>query len=174
VAPPPAPSNPPTAAPPLRYAGLVSRLAALVLDVGLLTVAGLAVTVLPGLAWDQVLDRSPGWLTAGSALVAALLPWVYFTTSWWLAGETVGDLVLGLVVCQRDGSRLTLLQAAARALVGLILAPVWLVGLFAILWDRQRRAWHDRLFRTVVCYSPSAHTAGRTAAAGVRTPRLQR
>jgi uncharacterized RDD family membrane protein YckC len=157
---------PPTA-PPLRYAGLVSRLAALTLDVGLLTVAALAVSVLPGLAWDQVVGRSPGWLTTGSAMVAALLPWAYFTVGWWLNGETVGALVLGLVVRRRDGGSLSFPQAALRGLVGLLIPPVWLVGMLAVLWDAERRAWHDRLFRTVVCYAPSARTA---AAAATRRP----
>ena len=156
------PATPPLH-PPSRYAGLVSRLAALVVDVGLLTVAGLAISVLPSLAWDQVVGDSPGWLAAGSAVVAGLLPLAYFAGSWWLAGETVGDMLLGLVVRHREGHELSLLQAILRAFFGLLLAPLWLVGLLAVLWDERRRAWHDSLFRTVVCYAPS-HGSARTAA----------
>jgi len=164
--PPPTPATPPPTPPtalPQRHAGLVSRLAALVVDVGLLTVGGLAISVLPSLAWDQVIGDSPGWLAAGSAIASALLPWAYFTASWALAGETVGDLLLGLVVRRRDGQRLSLVHAGLQAFVGLLFAPVWLIGMLAVLWDDQRRAWHDRLFRTVVNYSPSARRNGQTA-----------
>ncbi|MGE5827026.1 MAG: RDD family protein [Micromonosporaceae bacterium] len=146
---------------PVPYAGLVSRLAALSLDVVVLTVAGLATSSLPGLAWEQVLGEPPGWLTAGAGLVAAALPVTYFTLAWWLTGQTVGDLLLGLVVRHRDGGRTSLPQAFLRAFFGLLIAPIWLVGLIGVLRDERRRAWHDRLFRTVVPYAPTS--AARTA-----------
>ena len=84
--------------------------------------------------------------------MAALLPWAYFTTCWWLSGQTAGDLLLGIVVRHRDDQGVSLLQAAIRAAFGLAVAPLWLVGLIAVLSDERRRAWHDRVFRTVVRY----------------------
>jgi uncharacterized RDD family membrane protein YckC len=134
-------------------AGLVSRLTALAVDVALLTVAGLAVTTLPSLAWQQLTDRSPGWLAALSGALGAALPTVYFATCWWLTGRTAGGLLVGTVVQRPDGSGLSPLRALARAFLGLVLAPVWLVGLVGVLTDPQRRAWHDRVFGTVVRYS---------------------
>lgn len=134
-------------------------MSALILDVGLLTMAGLAISVLPSLAWEQVVGGSPGWLAAGSAIVAGLLPVLYFTFSWFATGQTLGDLLLGVVVRHRDGTPVSLPQAALRAFVGLLLPPLWLIGMLAVLWDKRRRAWHDRLFRTVVCYVPSTRRA---------------
>lgn len=142
------------------YAGLVSRLTTLILDTALLVVATLAVGVLPGLAWNQIFVRTaPGWLTVAATAIAALLPWAYFTGCWWFTGQTVGDLLIGVVVRRRDGHAVSLPQAAARALFGLLLAPLWIVGLLAVLWDDRRRAWHDRVFRTVVPYTVATHTA---------------
>jgi uncharacterized RDD family membrane protein YckC len=142
------------------YAGLVSRLGALILDAALLMVATLAVGVLPGLAWNQIFVRSaPGWLTIGAVVIAGLLPWAYFTGCWWFTGQTVGDLLVGVVVRHRDGHTVSLPQAGARALFGLLLAPVWIVGMLAVLWDNRRRAWHDRVFRTVVPYAVAARAA---------------
>jgi uncharacterized RDD family membrane protein YckC len=146
------------------YAGLVSRLTALVLDVALLTVAGLAISSLPGLAWEQVVGQPPGWLTASAGLVAAALPVTYFTLAWWLTGQTVGDGLLGLVVQRRTGGRVSFPQAFLRAFVGLLIVPVWLLGLVGVLRDEHRRAWHDRLFRTVVCYAPSGPNGRDTRA----------
>lgn len=136
------------------YAGLVSRLAALMTDVAVVTLAALAISTLPSLAWEQVFLRAvPGWLTVGSAVAAALLPAVYFATCWWLTGQTIGGLLFGVAVQHRDGHALSFVQAAARAIVGLLLAPLWMVGMLGALRDDRRRAWHDRLFRTVVRYA---------------------
>jgi uncharacterized RDD family membrane protein YckC len=136
------------------YAGLVSRLAALSIDVVVVTVASTVVRTAPPVMWEGVLGGSaPGWLTVGSAALASLFPWLYFTLCWWLTGQTVGDIALGVIVCRQDGARVSLIQAGLRALIGLALAPLWIVGLLAILWEPRRRAWHDRVFRTVVRYS---------------------
>lgn len=137
------------------YAGLISRVAALAVDVLVLTLASLAVTTLPAVAWQQIIGRLPDWLAVLSTFLGAVLPWVYFTACWWLGGHTVGGLIIGTVVRRTNGCELSLFQAATRALLGLVLAPLWLIGLLGILLDKRRRAWHDRIFRTVVCYSRS-------------------
>jgi uncharacterized RDD family membrane protein YckC len=135
------------------YAGLVSRLAALALDGLAITVAVLAVSSLPVVTWESVSPRgAPEWLAGLCTVIAWLTPWAYFTVLWWLGGQTVGDFVLGVVVEHRDGHRMSLLHSAVRAAVGLALAPIWLIGLLAVLWDRRRRAWHDVLLRTDVRY----------------------
>jgi uncharacterized RDD family membrane protein YckC len=135
---------------------VVSRLAALAIDVALLSAVVFAVRVLPVAAWNEVLNQpEPAWLDRGVTFLAAFVPWLYFTSSWWLANQTVGDMVLGLVVLRRDGGELSLLHAAIRAGIGLLLAPLWIVGLLPILWDDERRAWHDKVMRTVVRYAPT-------------------
>jgi uncharacterized RDD family membrane protein YckC len=136
--------------PAYAYAGLASRLMALAVDVALLTIAGLFISVLPGLAWSQVVGDPPGWFTATCAIVASALPWAYFTVAWWLGGQTAGGLVVGTRVARTDGERPLLVQAALRAFVGLLLVPLWLIGLARVLFDPRRRAWHDVVFRTVV------------------------
>jgi uncharacterized RDD family membrane protein YckC len=132
------------------YAGLASRVTALAVDAALLTVVGLSISVLPGLAWNEVIGTSPGWLGVASGIVAGLLPWLYFTFCWWSSGQTAGDLLIGIGVERASGRRVSVLQAALRAAIGLAFAPVWLVGFVGILVDRRRRAWHDVVFRTVV------------------------
>jgi uncharacterized RDD family membrane protein YckC len=132
------------------YAGLASRLVALTVDVALLTVAGLLVSLLPPLAWSQVVGDPPGWFTATCAVIAAALPWAYFTAAWWFGGQTAGGLLVGIRVARTNGQRPRLLQAALRAFIGLLLVPLWLIGLVWVLWDPRRRAWHDIVFRTVV------------------------
>jgi uncharacterized RDD family membrane protein YckC len=142
------------------YAGLVSRLTALVIDIVVVCLVVAAVRLLPPLAWQQLFQRpAPGWLTVTCAVIAGLLPWLYFTVSWWLAGQTLGDLALGIQVVRGDGRGLSLPHAAIRAAIGLLFAPLWMIGMVLVLWDGRRRAGHDYLLRTVVRYSPRAHPA---------------
>jgi len=157
-----------------RHAGLVSRLSALAVDVVILTVVGLAVSTLPSLAWEQLTGVAPRWVNGVSVVVAAVLPFLYFTLSWATTGQTPGDILLGLVVRERDGGRVGLLRAGLRAFGGLLLPPVWLVGMLAVLWNPERRAWHDRLFGTIVCYVPPRRPGTVGSAGSVRSQRTDR
>jgi uncharacterized RDD family membrane protein YckC len=86
------------------YAGVVSRMSALIIDLGLLTVAILAVRLLPEALWTELIARPvPGWLTASATIAATLLPWAYFTVSWWLTGQTIGNILIGVAVLRTDG-----------------------------------------------------------------------
>lgn len=123
---------------------------ALVVDLIVVTTVSLSVATLPVLALQQVTGQVPGWFEVGMAVAAGLLPWLYFTISWWVTGQTAGGLLVGMMVQRPDGGHVHLVQAALRAAIGLVLWPVWLVGMLAILWEPRRRAWHDKLCHTVV------------------------
>jgi uncharacterized RDD family membrane protein YckC len=144
------PDPPATRTPTSPYAGFASRSAALAIDASFLTVAGLCISVLPGLAWNEVLGHSPHWLGTLSGIVAAVLPWLYFTFCWSFNGQTVGGLLIGIAVERSDGRTIGVFRAALRSAIGLLLAPLWMLGYLGILVDRDRRAWHDVVFRTVV------------------------
>ena len=142
------------AAPDHHYAGLVSRISALGVDLIVVAAASGAVRVLPEVVWKTVTNLPvPHWLSVAFGLAAALLPFLYFTLFWWLPGQTVGQMLMGIAVRRNNGHEdPTLTQAALRSAFGLALFPLWMVGLLAILWDEKRRAWHDKVFRTVVPY----------------------
>jgi uncharacterized RDD family membrane protein YckC len=143
------------------YAGLVSRVLALGVDVVALTLGSLIVGGLPVLAWERVVNTSaPQWLQAATYVAAAILPWAYLTAFWWLTGQTLGDIVTGIQVQRIDGGDVSFWHAAIRAAGCLVLVPVWLVGMLAVLWDRRRMAWHDHVFRTTVRYINAAPQPG--------------
>jgi uncharacterized RDD family membrane protein YckC len=137
---------------PSAYAGLVSRLAALAIDVLVLTVAEVLGTVLVLAGWRTVLGPPPTAVHALVAAASAIAPTAYFTVGWWVAGRSLGQLLLGIRVTDDQGRPLRLPRALARAVIGLALVPVWLVGMVGVLVDGRRRAWHDRLLRTTVRY----------------------
>lgn len=132
------------------YAGIVTRLAALIVDAVLLAVTIPVVASGPASLWESLEGSAPGWVKTLSQIGAAVLPVLYFTLCWWGTGQTLGGLLLGTVVRRPDGKHITLARAFLRAFLGLLIPVVWLIGLVNILWDGRRRAFHDRIFGTVV------------------------
>lgn len=138
------------------YAGLVTRLGALTVDGVVLAIAVSLVINVPQSIWSSLEGESPGWIDVVAQAVAAALPPFYFALFWWGTGQTLGGLLFGTVVRAGDGAHLSLLRAGVRAFVGLLLPVVWLIGLVTVLWDGRRRAFHDRVFGTVVRYKGRA------------------
>jgi uncharacterized RDD family membrane protein YckC len=139
----------PVAQPP-EYAGLASRLAALAVDVLVLTVVEVLGTVVVLAGWKTLVGPLPTALTTVVGAAWAVAPAAYFTVAWWVAGRSLGQLLLGIRVTDTKGRPLRLPRALARAVVGLALAPVWLAGMVAVLIDTRRRALHDMVLRTTV------------------------
>lgn len=136
------------------YAGLVSRFVALVLDGFVVAMLVLAVASLPEVTWASLSPHTvPHWLSGATSMLASVVAPLYFAALWAMSGQTLGDLATGITVEHRDGGRITYPHALLRAVVGLLLAPIWVVGMLAVLVDRRRRAWHDRLLRTDVRYA---------------------
>jgi uncharacterized RDD family membrane protein YckC len=137
---------------PSEYAGLASRLAALTVDVLILTVANVLGVVLALAGWKIILGSLPTALTALVVAASAVTPAIYFTVAWWVSGRSLGQVLLGIRVTDGKGRPLRLPRALARAVVGLTLAPIWLAGMVGVLGDARRRAWHDRVLGTTVRY----------------------
>ena len=132
------------------YAGLVTRMAALVVDAIVLTLVVPVMADGPPSMWAAITGQAPGWLKSLSQIGAALLPVLYFGLLWWGTGQTLGGVVFGTVVRRPDGDQLGPVRSLLRAVAGLLLPVVWLIGMLFVLWDPRRRALHDRLFGTVV------------------------
>lgn len=135
------------------YAGIVSRISAIAVDAVVLAVAVSAVAAGFPAVWEQVIGSPPRWVTDGARWVGVLLPLFYFAVCWAASGRTLGGLLMGTRVQRIDGRRIGFTRALLRALIGLLFAPVWLVGLVAILWTERRQALHDKLFATVVRFT---------------------
>jgi uncharacterized RDD family membrane protein YckC len=136
------------------YAGLVSRFGGLVVDTMLAALAvGIIGRGIPE-AWKLVAGALPAWLSATFRYVAAVAPAVYFAACWRMTGETLGAWIFGTQVTHRDGRSLRVVRAVLRSVLGLLFAPLWLVGMVTILFDTRRRSLLDMAFGTVVRYVP--------------------
>ena len=139
--------SPPAAS--VTLAGLPRRLAAIVYDSLLLLGVLIGATALAlGLA-VAVLGSEPVRLynpLAGNPFFQTylLLVCFFFYGGFWThGGQTLGMQVWGLRIQNADGSAITLWQALLRFVVAI---GSWLfcgLGFLWVLWDKDKRSWHD-------------------------------
>ncbi len=146
-------------------AGLPRRLAAMFYD-GLLLVAILMIAtalLLPLTGGEAITQADHPWLEFAYRLVIAGLVVLFFGTFWTRRGQTLGMASWRLRVEREDGSLLTWSDTVKRLAAALL---SWLplgLGYIWILFDREGRAWHDRLTRTRVVLLPK-RVSGRDSA----------
>lgn len=135
------------------YVGLVARTIAFVLDALIINGIAAMVTAGLGIALSVLVSDpslSPPGVAAGAAAFA-LWSASYFVVGWSFGGQTIGDAVMGIrVVGSRTGRPLRPCRALARFVALSLGAIPFLAGLWILLWDQRRRAFHDRVARSVV------------------------
>jgi uncharacterized RDD family membrane protein YckC len=101
-------------------------------------------------------DRSISWSNAAPLMTFLTFAWMGLTTAYFVVfhgmeGKTIGKWLLGLRVVGAGQAALTYRQALLRwvgtvgfGIVSLGLSFLW------ILWQREKRGWHDFLARTWV------------------------
>lgn len=140
----------PVATPP----GLPRRLAAIAYDglllVGLWMVAGLPFVLL-ATRQDFLAPATMRLLFQGYLLLIGFLFYGWF---WTHGGQTLGMRAWRLRLVRADGGPITWRIAALRFGSALLaLAPLGL-GLWWVLFDKDKRAWHDRLSGTRLMVTP--------------------
>jgi uncharacterized RDD family membrane protein YckC len=143
-----------------RRAGLVSRILANLLDLGVVFTAVIATYV--GWAGIKLLWQgssftrpTPGF--AAALLFSEVLTILYFTAAWTTSGRTVGNRVMGLRVVGRSDRPLSVGMALGRAVL-CVLVP------FGLLWagvSRENRSVQDLILRTSVIYDWAPRTRER-------------
>ena len=141
-------------------AGLLRRLGAMLYD-GLLLLAVLMVATalfLPLTGGEAVDPGAHPMLELAYRLMLLLLVVGFYGLFWTRRGQTLGMASWRLRVEREDGALLgwgDTLRRLGWALVSLL--PLGL-GFVWILFDPERRAWHDRLSRTRVVVLPKGST----------------
>jgi uncharacterized RDD family membrane protein YckC len=143
----------------VRWGGFFRRTGACLIDLvviillfalmGLMTYIGYKV----GLAAH---DRLISWSNAGPLMTYLSFAWVGLTTAYFvifhgMEGQTIGKWLLGLRVVGEGQARLTHRRALLRwiGVVGFGFVSFGLSFLW-ILWQREKRGWHDFLAHTWV------------------------
>jgi uncharacterized RDD family membrane protein YckC len=143
------------------YAGAVSRLVAIVVDVFvawavfLLVIGAIQATL--SLFWSHPPTLFHHGLVTG--LVA--LGWIglYFSFQWSLGGRTLGMAFAGVRVVADSGERIGRPEALTRILVLPVSILALGLGLLGLELRADRRGWHDLAARTSVVYDWDARAA---------------
>ncbi len=123
------------------HAAFLDRLAAFVLDVILVAIAG-------QMLWP--LQRAVG--RGADGLFLFLL--AYHIVFWTWKGTTVGGIICQLRLVRVDGAPLRFVDALVRGLSSIFSLAVLGIGGLWILRDPERQAWHDRIAGTYVVKVP--------------------
>jgi uncharacterized RDD family membrane protein YckC len=134
-------------------AGLIRRFAAMFYDLLLCIALAMVVTLIyqQGLlrmiyGSEQLMAISKAGALDGDPLVPTLVFFSlfgFFAKFWTHNGQTLGMQVWGLRIQNSDGTAISLWQALLRFLVAI---GSWLLlgmGFFWVLWDKEKRSWHD-------------------------------
>ncbi len=134
-----------------RPAGIVTRGAAMGVDIAVVVVLGSAIYLaLAGFTfvlspttfrWPDV----PVFLTLSAQFALAV---VYLTASWAIAGRTYGDSLLGLRVLDRRGG----IPGWTLSFLRAVFCAFFPIGLFWVVLSPERRSIQDVVLRTVVVY----------------------
>jgi uncharacterized RDD family membrane protein YckC len=143
------------------YAGAVSRLSAFVLD--LLLSLGILTLFLAAISYglNILTSHSIKWKNHLVLTVILLAVWevIYFAYPWSASGKSPGMAVLGVRVVRADGTPAGSRNAIVRILVLPISIVFLLIGCLWMLFQRERRAWHDLAAGTAVIYAWDARAA---------------
>ncbi|HDY6523142.1 TPA: RDD family protein [Pseudomonas aeruginosa] len=145
-------------------AGLVRRLAAMFYDFLLCVALMMVVTLVyqQGIlrliyGSDHLRELADRGALIGDPLLSTLLVFAlfgFFAKFWTHNGQTLGMQVWGLRVQNRDGNAISLLQALLRFMIAI---ASWLclgLGFLWMLWDKDKRTWHDRYSESQVVRLP--------------------
>ena len=122
-----------------QAAGFWARLGAFLIDF-------IAVAVVTGMLF-VLIGRSDT-----TELVMVVLIAAYYVT-FWSFGTSLGKMALGIRIVRLDtGGPPGFGRALARYVISLLSAFVLFLGYLWMLWDGERRTWHDRAASVAVIY----------------------
>ncbi len=140
----------------VEYASFGRRLAAHLIDGVILTVGMLAILIPMGIG-SFMASGMDGGGAAGPGLlinlVGMVLPVAYFIWFWSRNGATPGKRAVGIRVVNSSDSAPTGVQSFVRYIGYQISALPFCLGFLWMLWDSDKRCWHDMMSGTRVIRS---------------------
>jgi uncharacterized RDD family membrane protein YckC len=134
----------------LEYASFGRRLGAHVIDSVIMNVVVGGGSFLVGLGAGMMGMVEPTALTILGGVLGGLVPMIYFVWFWVRKGATPGKSALGIQIVGADGSALTGMQSFIRFLGYIPSSLFFCVGYLWMIWDGEKRCWHDMMAGTRV------------------------
>ena len=140
-----------------QWGGFMRRAWAFLIDAVVLILLGTVMGGLSLIGYKVGLTAHGRPVTLQNAMpLMVMLTWgwmglatVYFVMFHGMEGKTIGKWMLGLRVVGTEDRRVTYKQAFLRWLGMVGFAPIGL-GFLWVIWNREKRGWHDFLARTWV------------------------
>jgi uncharacterized RDD family membrane protein YckC len=140
----------------VKYASAGRRFAAHLIDAFILNV----LLIVPSLGAGLLAGVIAGFVGEERALLAVMIagwaigfavPLAYVVFFWTKKnGATPGKMALGVRVVSLDGGPLTTKQSVVRCFGYIPSGVVLGLGYLSMLWDAEKRCWHDRMANTRV------------------------
>ena len=149
-----------------RRAGLVTRVVAAGIDIGIVVIAlvvaylGFVVVVFLVQGREFAMPVPPLWL---GPVAGAVVMTLYLTRWWHIGGRTYGNHVMGLRVLDRQGRKPNIVTAFLRAALNVVFP----LGLAWLVVSRQNRSIQDVILRTSVIYDWDVRPGFRAAPSAV-------
>jgi len=125
------------ASPTTAYAGFLKRFVAWIIDVILLAIVSAIV--------NQIFNEN----VAG--LIGFLVGWGYFAGMESSERQgTLGKSVMGIIVTDLDGQRISFLRASGRYFAKILSALILMIGYIMAAFTARKQALHDMLASTLV------------------------
>ena len=140
-----------------RWGGFFRRCWAFVVDIVVLSLLSLLFFYLGSVGYRVGLaahQHSLSWENLAGLFDILLVAWIFLVSGYFvllhgIEGRTVGKWLFGLRVVGARQEPISYVQALIRWIGLLLFAPL-VVGFLRILWNREKRGWHDLLARTWV------------------------
>ncbi len=132
----------------MENVGFGKRVAAFLLDA---LIFGVPVNIVQGLIFGPAVydpDNPAYFMALIFSMLCAVFYYVGMLT--YAGGQTVGKRIMKIKVVKNDGSSLTLKAAFLRYLSYIVASLPLSLGLLWVLWDKEKRGWHDHLAGTKV------------------------
>ncbi len=127
-----------------EYMGFWIRVAASLIDLAV-TIAAIAVLLI--------------FFDSGGLALAYFLATGHNIVFLGLRGQTVGKMILGLQVVNRQGRPPSFWRVLVREVVGKTISGFFMLGYLWVAWHSEKRGWHDSIAGTYVVRKPARLTA---------------
>ena len=143
----------------IRWGGFFRRAGACLIDLVMIALLSTLMGVTAYIGYKVGLaahDRFISWDSAAPLVSFLTLAWMGLTTAYFVVfhgmeGQTIGKWLLGLRVVGAEQSPITYRRALLRWIGTVGFGAISLgLSLLWILWQREKRGWHDFLARTWV------------------------
>jgi uncharacterized RDD family membrane protein YckC len=103
--------------------------------------------------WIRFVAYLIDWVVMAVLSITVIGGLIYMPVMWWLKGQTLGQMALGLkVVRASDGGPIGGAGAVIRY-IGLIISMIVLfIGVIWVAFEPRKRGWHDMIAGTVVIH----------------------